>query len=172
VESYGLSDYDARVLSATGVVADYFEAAAKASGDAKGAANWVQGDLAGALKTAGLEITASPISAANLAELIKLLSDGSLSSKLAKDVFAKMFASGKTAAEVVEAEGLKQISDSGALESIIDELIDKNPKQVETYRAGKAGILGFFVGQVMKATKGQANPQIVNDLLTKKLAGC
>jgi aspartyl-tRNA(Asn)/glutamyl-tRNA(Gln) amidotransferase subunit B len=171
VEAYGLSDYDAHVLSATGVVADYFEEVAKASGDAKTAANWVQGDLAGALKAAELEITASPVSAQRLAELIKLLGDGTLSSKLAKEVFAKMFESGKTAAEIIEAEGLKQISDTGELESIIDEVIDKNPKQVEMYRGGKTTIIGYFVGQVMKATKGQANPQAVNEILAKKLAG-
>jgi aspartyl-tRNA(Asn)/glutamyl-tRNA(Gln) amidotransferase subunit B len=171
VAAYGLSEYDARVLSSTGAVADYFETAAKASGDAKTAANWVQGELAGALKTAGLEITASPISAEYLAELLKLLGDGTLSSKLAKDVFAKMFESGKTAPEIIKAEGLEQISDTGRLESIIDELIDKNPKQVETYRGGKTGILGFFVGQVMKATKGQANPQVVNEILRRRLDG-
>ena len=171
VVAYGLSDYDARVLSATGAVAHYFEEVAKSSGDAKAAANWVQGDLAGALKAAELEIGASPVSAQRLAELIRLLGDGTLSSKLAKEVFAKMFESGKTAAEVIEAEGLKQISDTGELESIIDELIDKNPKQVEMYRGGKTTILGYFVGQVMKATKGQANPQVVNEILERKLTG-
>ncbi len=171
VEGYGLSDYDARVLSATGAVAEFFEEVAKGSGDAKAAANWVQGDLAGALKAAELEIGASPVSAERLAELVKLLGDGTLSSKLAKDVFAKMFETGKTAEEIIEAEGLKQISDTGELKSIIDELIDKNPKQVEMYRGGKTGILGFFVGQVMKATKGQANPAVVNEILAKKLAG-
>ena len=171
VEAYGLSDYDARVLSATGEVADFFEEVAKACNDAKTAANWVQGDLAGALKAAELEIGESPVSAQNLAELLELLGEGTLSSKLAKDVFAKMFESGKTAGEIVEAEGLKQISDTGELESIVDELIANNTKQVEMYRGGKTGILGFFVGQVMKATKGQANPKVVNELLQKKLAG-
>jgi aspartyl-tRNA(Asn)/glutamyl-tRNA(Gln) amidotransferase subunit B len=169
VAAYGLSDYDARVLSATGAVADYFEEVAKASGDAKAAANWVQGDLAGALKAAELEITASPVSADRLAEMLMLIGDGTLSSKLAKEVFAKMFATAKTAGEIIEAEGLKQISDTGELESIIDELIEKNPKQVEAYRGGKTGLLGFFVGQVMKATKGSANPALVNDLLKRLL---
>ena len=168
---YGISDYDARVLALSVETADYFETVAKASGDAKTAANWVQGELAGALNAAGKSITESPISAAGLAELMKLLGDGTLSSKLAKDVFAKMFESGKTAAEVIESEGLKQISDTGALEAIIDSILAANPKQVETYRGGKVGILGFFVGQVMKQTKGQANPGVVNELLTKKLAG-
>ncbi|MEZ5367203.1 MAG: Asp-tRNA(Asn)/Glu-tRNA(Gln) amidotransferase subunit GatB [Bryobacterales bacterium] len=170
-DAYGLSEYDARVLSATEAVADYFEVVAKESGDAKAAANWVQGDLAGALKAAELEIGASPVSAERLAELVKLLGDGTLSSKLAKEVFAKMFESGKTAGEIIEAEGLKQISDTGELESIIEEVIDKNPKQVEMYRGGKTTIIGYFVGQVMKATKGQANPQAVNEILAKKLGG-
>ena len=170
-DEYGITEYDARVLSATGAMADYFEEAAKASGDAKTAANWVQGELAGALKAAELEIEASPVKSQELAALIKLLGDGTLSSKLAKEVFAKMFESGKTAEEIIEAEGLKQISDTGELESIIDELIAKNTKQVEMYRGGKTTILGYFVGQVMKATKGQANPKVVNELLTKKLAG-
>ncbi len=167
---YGISDYDARVLALSVETADYFEIAAKASGDAKTTANWVQGDLAGALNGAGKTITESPVSAENLAEMVKLLGDGTLSSKLAKEVFAKMFESGRTASEIIEAEGLKQISDSGALEAMIDEILANNPKQVETYRGGKTGILGFFVGQVMKQTKGQANPAMVNELLTKKLA--
>ncbi|MBI1357315.1 MAG: Asp-tRNA(Asn)/Glu-tRNA(Gln) amidotransferase subunit GatB [Acidobacteria bacterium] len=171
VSEYGVSDYDARVLALSAETADYFETVAKASGDAKMAANWVQGELAGALNAAGKTITESPISAESLARLLKLLGDGTLSSKLAKEVFAKMFESGKSADEIIEAEGLKQISDTGALESIIDGILAANPKQVETYRGGKVGILGFFVGQVMKQTKGQANPQVVNELLTKKLAG-
>ncbi len=170
VDRYGLSDYDARVLSATGEVAAYFEQVANASGDAKAAANWVQGELAGALKAAELEIGASPVSAANLAELLKLIGDGTLSSKLGKEVFAKMFESDKSAAEIVEAEGLEQISDSGTLEAIVDEVIANNAKQVEMYRGGKTTIIGYFVGQVMKATKGQANPKMVNELLRNKLA--
>ncbi|MEX2302798.1 MAG: Asp-tRNA(Asn)/Glu-tRNA(Gln) amidotransferase subunit GatB [Bryobacterales bacterium] len=166
---YGLSEYDARVLSSTQLLADYFEAAAKASGDPKIAANWVQGELAGALNTTGKTIADSPVSAARLAELVKLVADGTLSGKLGKDVFAKMFASGKTAAEIVEAEGLKQISDTGALQKIIDDVLAKNAGQVATYKGGKTSVLGFFVGQVMKATRGQANPQAVNDLLKKAL---
>jgi len=170
VSEYGVSDYDARVLALSAETADYFEEVAKASGDPKLAANWVQGELAGALNAAGKSIAASPVTAKNLAEMLKLLGDGTLSSKLAKDVFFKMFESGKTAAEIIESEGLKQISDSGALEGMIDEILANNPKQVATYKGGKTGILGFFVGQVMKQTKGQANPQMVNELLTKKLA--
>ena len=131
----------------------------------------MQGDLAGALNAAEKSIGESPISGEGLAELVKLRSDGTLSSKLAKEVFAKMFESGKSAAEIIESEGLKQISDTGELEKIIDEIIANNMRQVETYRGGKTGVLGFFVGQVMKATRGQANPKAVNELLNKKLAG-
>ncbi len=171
VEDYGISEYDATVLIASRAISDYFETAATASGDAKTTAKFVQGDLAGALNAAEKSITDSPISAERLAELVKLRSDGTLSSKLAKEVFAKMFENGKSAPEIIESEGLKQISDTGELEKIIDEIIANNMRQVETYRGGKTGVLGFFVGQVMKATRGQANPKAVNELLTKKLAG-
>jgi len=171
VNDYGLSDYDAEVLALTKESADYFETAAKTSGDAKTASNWVQGELLGALNGAGKTVEESPVEAERLGELIKLIADGTLSGKLAKGVFAKMFESGKTAAEIVEAEGLKQISDTGELEKIIDGILAANEKQVATYRSGKTSVLGFFVGQVMKATRGQANPKTVNELLAKKLAG-
>ena len=169
VEEYGISEYDARVLSSTQVVADYFEQVAKASGDAKTAANWVQGDLTGALNATGKTFGESPVSAAHLAELVRLIADGTLSSKLGKEVFAKMFESAKPAAEIIEAEGLKQISDTSALQKIVAEVLANNPGQVATYKGGKTGVLGFFVGQVMKATRGQANPQAVNELLRKAL---
>ena len=168
-EQYGLSAYDARVLTLTQEMARYFEAAAEASSNPKAAANWVQGDLSGALNAAGKSIEDSPVSASSLGELVRLIGDGTLSGKLAKEVFAKMFESGRSAAEVVEAEGLKQISDEGALQKIIDEVLAANPKQVETYRGGKTGVLGFFVGQVMKATRGQADPKLVNELLRRAL---
>jgi aspartyl-tRNA(Asn)/glutamyl-tRNA(Gln) amidotransferase subunit B len=169
IEEYGLSVYDASVLSSTQVIADFFEAVAKTSGDSKTAANWVQGDFAGALNAAGKTFADSPVSAANLGELVKLIANGTLSSKLGKEVFAKMFESGKTAAEIVEAEGLQQISDTSALQKVVDEVLAKNASQVATYKGGKTSVLGFFVGQVMKATRGQANPQAVNDLLKKAL---
>jgi aspartyl-tRNA(Asn)/glutamyl-tRNA(Gln) amidotransferase subunit B len=169
VEEYGLSGYDAGVLSSTQALADFFEEAAKASGDAKTAANWVQGDLTGALNATGKTIAESPVSAANLAELVKLIAGGTLSGKLGKEVFARMLESGRTAGEIIEAEGLKQISDTGALQKIIEEVLAKNPGQVETYKNGKTSVLGFFVGQVMKATRGQANPGAVNELLKKAL---
>lgn len=171
VDDYGLSEYDATVLIASKEVSDFFETAATASGDPKTTANFVQGDLLGALNTAEKSITESPISAEGMAELVKLRGDGTLSSKLAKEVFLKMFETGKSASDIIESEGLKQISDTGELEKIIDEIIAKNAGQVATYRGGKTGVLGFFVGQVMKATRGQANPKAVNELLLKKLAG-
>ena len=171
VEQYGLSEYDAQVLSLAHETAEYFEEAAGVSGDAKATANWVQGDLMGALKAADKQINESPISAADLGELVKLIGDGTLSGKLAKEVFSKMFDSGSSAAEIVEAEGLKQISDTGELESIIADIVAKSAKQVEQYRGGKTGVIGYFVGQVMKATRGQANPKVVNELLRKQLDG-
>ncbi len=168
-EEYDLSAYDARVLTLTQEMACYFETAAEASGNPKAAANWVQGDLFGALNAAGKAIEDSPVSAKGLGELVRLISDGTLSGKLAKEVFAKMFESGRSATEVVEAEGLKQISDEGSLQKVIDGVLAANPKQVETYRGGKTSVLGFFVGQVMKATRGQADPKLVNELLRRAL---
>ena len=168
-EQYGISEYDAQVLTLTAAAGAYFEEAARASGEPKVAANWAMGELAGALKAAGLEIEQSPVSAASLAELVKLVAAGEISGKLAKEIFPKMFASGKSAPEIIEAEGLKQISDAGAIEKIVDEILAANPKQAEQYRGGKKGVLGFFVGQVMKATRGQANPAVVNEILERKL---
>jgi aspartyl-tRNA(Asn)/glutamyl-tRNA(Gln) amidotransferase subunit B len=169
VEQFGIPDYDAQILTLTPEIGDYFEETARQSGEPKLASNWVMGDLMGALKAASLEITQSPVSAAQLAELVKLQVSGEISGKLAKEIFPKMFASGRSAAEIIEAEGLKQISDAGALEAIVDDLLAANPKQVEQYRGGKKGVLGFFVGQVMKATRGQANPAVVNEILARKL---
>jgi aspartyl-tRNA(Asn)/glutamyl-tRNA(Gln) amidotransferase subunit B len=169
IESYGLREYDADVLTAVRETGDYFEAAAAAAGDPRAAANWVMGDLAAALKDAGKGIAESPVSAAHLGELIALIGKGEISGKLAKDIFAKMFASGESAAAIVERDGLKQISDTGALGAIVDQVLSANPKQIEQYKAGKASVFGFFVGQVMKASRGQANPAAVNQLLKEKL---
>ncbi len=171
IGEYGLKEYDADVLTASRALAEYFEHAAKVSGDAKMAANWVMGDLSGALKAEGKEIAESPVGAGQLGELVALIGKGELSGKLAKEVFSKMFSSGDAAAAIIEREGLKQISDTGALEKVIDEVIAGNPKQVEQYRGGKTSVAAFFVGQVMKATRGQANPAAVNELLKTKLEG-
>jgi len=169
VDEYGLREYDAQVLSLTRATGDYFEIAAKVSGDGRATANWVVGDLMGLLNAAGKEIESSPVSAVHLGELVALINKGELSGKLAKEILPKMFETGDAPSVVMEREGLKQISDSGALEKIADEVIAANPKQVEQYKAGKTALLGFLVGQVMKASRGQANPAAVNEVLKKKL---
>ena len=170
ISEFGLREYDAEVLTTNKELAHYFEETAKAAGDGRAAANWVMGDLAGALKESGKSITESPIAAASLGDLIKLILSGELSGKLAKDVFAKMLETGDSARVIVDREGLKQISDTGALEKIIDDVLAANPKQVEQYKSGKTTVAGFLVGQVMKMSKGQANPAAVNELLKQKLS--
>ena len=169
IEAYGLSDYDAGVLTQSRAASDYFETAAKTSGDAKTAANWVMGDLMAALKAENKDIADSPVSAENLGALVKLIASGELSGKLAKEIFPKMFASGDAPAAIVEREGLKQISDTGALDAVIADVIAANPKQVEQYRGGKTTVINYLVGQAMKATRGQANVGVVTDLLKQKL---
>jgi aspartyl-tRNA(Asn)/glutamyl-tRNA(Gln) amidotransferase subunit B len=171
INDYGLREYDAQVLTATRDLSDFFEATAKASGDPRAAANWVMGDLAASLNAAGKDITASPVTPQRLGELIALVGKGELTGKLAKDVFAKMLETGGAPREIMEREGLKAMSDSGELEKIVDEVIARNPKQVEQYRGGKTTVLAFFVGQVMKATRGQANPQTASAIIASKLAG-
>ena len=166
---FGLSEYDAGVLTAARATSEYFETVSAVSGNPKMAANWVMGDLMATLKTEAKEIAESPLSAQNLGELVKLVSTGELSGKLAKQVFPKMFATGETAAAIIEREGLKQISDTGALEAVIASVIDANPKQVEQYRAGKTTVINFLVGQAMKATRGQANVTAVTELFKQKL---
>ncbi|MBV9937103.1 MAG: Asp-tRNA(Asn)/Glu-tRNA(Gln) amidotransferase subunit GatB, partial [Acidobacteriaceae bacterium] len=169
IGSYGLREYDAQVLTSTRSIGDYFERAVNISGDGRSTANWVVGDLMGLLKADGKEIEESPVSAEHLGELVVLINKGELSGKLAKEILPKMFESGESASAIIEREGLKQISDMGALEKLVDEAIAANPKQVEQYKAGKTGLLGFLVGQVMKASRGQANPAAVNEALKKKL---
>src|SRR5574340_1600968 len=161
IEVYGLREYDADVLTASRAVAEYFEKAAKISADPQTTANWVMGDLMGTLNAQSKEIGDSPVSAEALGELVGMIAKGELSGKLAKEIFSKMFASGESPRAIMEREGLRQISDSGELERIIEDVIAKNPKQVEQFRGGKTTVLGFFVGQVMKATRGQANPAAV-----------
>jgi aspartyl-tRNA(Asn)/glutamyl-tRNA(Gln) amidotransferase subunit B len=169
VEELGLREYDADVLTQTRAASEYFETAARISGDAKTTANWVMGDLMGMLKGEGKEIADSPVTPGHLGELVKLIAAGELSGKLAKEIFPKMFATGDAPGVIVEREGLKQISDSGALEKIIADVIANNPKQVEQYRAGKTTVMNFLVGQAMKATRGQANVTVVTELFKQKL---
>ena len=171
MDEYGLSEYDAGVLSTSRAVADYFETVAAGLGDKKLAANWVMGELAGALNKAGLEIGASPIGAAGLLGLLRRIEDETISGKIAKEVFEAMWNGEGEADAVIEARGLRQITDTGSVEAVIREVIAANPQQLEQYRSGKDKLFGFFVGQVMKATGGKANPALVNELLKKLLAG-
>jgi aspartyl-tRNA(Asn)/glutamyl-tRNA(Gln) amidotransferase subunit B len=169
VADYGITDYDAQVLTSTKSFADQFEAAAKAAKNPKRVANLVQGELLGRLKAKGLEIEQSPISMTGVALSADLVESGAISGKMLKDLYELSFELEKDFGEVYEREKPQQITDSSAIEKIINEIIAANPKQVEQYRAGKKTVTGFFVGQVMKASKGQANPQMVNELLAKKL---
>jgi aspartyl-tRNA(Asn)/glutamyl-tRNA(Gln) amidotransferase subunit B len=166
---YGLREYDAEVLTQTRAASEYYETTARVSGDPKTAANWVMGDLMGLLKAEGKEIAQSPVSPENLGELVKLIGKGELSGKLAKEIFPKMFSTGEAPEVIMEREGLKQISDTGELERVIAEVIANNPKQVEQYRGGKTAVINFLVGQVMRATRGQANVAAVTDLLKRNL---
>jgi aspartyl-tRNA(Asn)/glutamyl-tRNA(Gln) amidotransferase subunit B len=171
IADYGITEYDARVLTASKSLADRFEEAAKAAKNPKRVANLVQGELMGRLKAQGLEIERSPISMKGVAMSADLVESGAISSKILKDLYDKAFAGGEDFPAVYEREKPQQITDVAALEKIVDEILAANPKQVEQYRTGKTTILGFFVGQVMKASKGQASPGAVNELLAKKLGG-
>ncbi|MBV9182932.1 MAG: Asp-tRNA(Asn)/Glu-tRNA(Gln) amidotransferase subunit GatB, partial [Acidobacteria bacterium] len=169
VRQYQLREYDAQVLASTREIGNYFETAAKASGDGRATANWVTGDLMALLKAAQRDIAAAPVSPEHLGELVALINRGELSGKLAKEVLSKMFESGDSATAVLDREGLRQISDSSALEAIVDDVIVNYPKQVDQYKSGKTTVIGFLVGQIMKASRGQANPAAVNKLLKEKL---
>ena len=169
IEQYGISTYDASVLTGSRALADYFEAAARVSGQGKLTANWVMGELSAALNRADLDITASPVSAARLGALITRIQDGTLSGKLAKQVFEGLWEGAGEVDAIIEARGLKQMSDSGELEKIIDEVLAANAKSVEEFRAGKDKAFNALVGQVMRASKGRANPAQVNDLLKTRL---
>jgi aspartyl-tRNA(Asn)/glutamyl-tRNA(Gln) amidotransferase subunit B len=168
--TYGLSDYDAGVLSSNRSLADYFEAVAESTGDGKLSANWVMGDLSAYLNASGLDVHESAVGPPELARLLELVIDGTLSGKLAKDVFQVMVETGQDAPGIVAERGLGQISDVAELDAMILAIIEDNPGPAEEFRQGREKVLGFFVGQVMKQTKGQANPQVVNDLLRKHLA--
>ncbi len=169
MEQYDLPPRDAAALSGNKLLGDYFEELAAAAGDARSAANWVLGDLSAYLNASGVEVADCPVKAAHLAELLGLVDDGTLSGKMAKEVFETMTSTGKDAKTIVAEKGLGQISDTGELEAIVARIVAANPGPAEEFRQGREKVLGFFVGQVMKETRGQANPQIVNDLLRKRL---
>ncbi len=170
---YGLSSYDANALGSDANMALYFETAAKNSGDIKLTANWIMGELSARLNSADLSIKHSPLSAEQLAGMVSRIADGTISSKMAKQVFDGMWNNGGDADSIIEAQGLKQVSDSGAIEAMVDDVIANSDKQVDNFRnadeSKRPKMLGYFVGQIMKASKGQANPQQVNEILLKKL---
>jgi aspartyl-tRNA(Asn)/glutamyl-tRNA(Gln) amidotransferase subunit B len=169
---YGLDEESAVLLTSSRQLADYFEATVKASGcEAKLCANWINGELSAALNKAGLEITESPVDYPRLAGLLARISDNTISGKIAKQVFEEMWQHPASADDVINAKGLKQISDTGAIEAIIDRIIANNMDQVEQYRSGKDKVFGFFVGQVMREMQGKANPAEVNKMLIAKLKG-
>jgi aspartyl-tRNA(Asn)/glutamyl-tRNA(Gln) amidotransferase subunit B len=169
-KDYGLPAYDADMLTQSRAMADYFEEATRLSNQPKTVSNWMMGELMRLLNADGREIDDSPIKPDRLAGLIKMIDSGVISIKIAKTVFEEMYRNGKDAETVVQEQGLVQVSDTGAIETIIDEVIKSNPGQAAEYKAGKDKLFGFFVGQVMKASKGKANPDVVNQLLKKKLS--
>ena len=170
IRDLGLSAYDAGVLTAGREIADYFEAALKTDFNPKQVANWIMGPLLGLLNAEGKTIQESPIPPENLAELVRLIEEDVISGKIAKTVFEEMAVSGKPPKVIVEEKGLVQITDASAIESLVDTVLENNPKQVADYKSGNTKILGFFVGLVMRETKGKANPKLVNEVLKKKLA--
>ncbi len=169
-EQYGIPDYDAGVLTASRAMADYFEECAALSADAKAVSNWLMGDMQYLLKENNAEIAECKIIPQALAEMLALIDDGTISGKIAKDVFAEMFQTGDPPAEIVKKKGLEQIADSDQLAAIVDKAIADSPKAVDEFKKGKERALGFIVGQVMKATRGKANPKMVNELLRERLS--
>ena len=171
VEELGMSVYDAGVLASDRALADYFEACVALGSDAKSCANWIMGELLRKLKETDTEITDVPITPEHLTGLLARIADNTISGKIAKTVFEKMWQKGQTADQIIDAEGLKQVTDTGAIEGLVDEVIAANPDQVAEYLGGKDKLIGFFVGKVMQASQGKANPGMVNQLLKKKLTG-
>ncbi|MDN5940605.1 MAG: Asp-tRNA(Asn)/Glu-tRNA(Gln) amidotransferase subunit GatB [Nitrospira sp.] len=171
VSEYGLSEYDAGVLTSSKAVADYFEACMTLHNQPKTISNWVMGELTRELNHSGVDASVSPISPERLVSLLQLVEHGTISLKVAREIFPEVYRSGKTPGQIVQEKGLVQISDEGALDTIIDDVLAKNPTQVAQFKEGKQQVLGFLVGQVMKASGGKANPGKVSELLKKKLAG-
>ncbi len=171
VEELGLSAYDAEVLSSDRELADYFDACVAIAKDAKACANWIMGDVLRKLKETETTISACPVSPELLSGLLARIADSTISGKIAKTVFEKMWQNARTADQIIDAEGLKQVTDTGAIEGLVDEVIAAHPEQVAEYLGGKDKLIGFFVGKVMQASQGKANPGMVNQLLKKKLTG-
>ncbi|MFO0752957.1 MAG: Asp-tRNA(Asn)/Glu-tRNA(Gln) amidotransferase subunit GatB [Thermodesulfovibrionales bacterium] len=169
VSDYGLPEYDADLLTSERSIAGWYEEAVKAGGQPKAVSNWMMGELMRLLNEEGKAVEDCPVRPAQLAGMLQLIDDGTISGKIAKTVFEEMYRTGKDAGAVVKEKGLVQISDEGAIEAAVDEIIAKNPAEAERFRAGEEKLMGFFVGQVMKAMKGKANPQLLNELLKKKL---
>ena len=170
VRDYGLPEYDAGVLTVSKGIADYFEACAKLFNQPKTISNWVMGELTRELNLSGIDITASPVTPERLVDLLQLVEKGTISLKVAREIFPELFSSGKAPEQIVQEKGLTQVSDEGALDKIIDEVLTKNPAQVAQFKEGKQQVLGFLVGQVMKVSGGKANPGKVNELLKKKFS--
>lgn len=170
MKEHGLPEYDAGVLTSSRELADYFEACVKQFAEPKTVSNFIMGELLRELNQAGSSVKFSPVSPERLVELLKLIHDGTISLKAAKDIFPEMYSGDKAAAQLVEEKGLQQVSDEGALDVIVKDVLEKNPAQVEQYKGGKEAVIGFLVGQVMKASKGKANPQKVNELLKRTLS--
>ena len=170
VANFGITPYDAEVLTGTQELAAYYESVVKAGAPGKAAANWMQTELLRRLNDSGKEITGSPVSPAALAELVTLVESKKITSAIGKKVFAEMFDSGRTATAIVSAEGLGAQVSADAIEQAAREIIEKNPDNVAKFKSGNEGVFKFFVGQVMKATKGQANPQVINDIVRKLLS--
>lgn len=170
LKSLGLTEYDAGLITSSKEMSDFFDAALKGYSDVKTLANWVMGDFSRLLKAKQFRVEDSPIAPAQLAVLLEFIEKGTLSGKIGKNVLEEMFESGKDPAEIIKEKGLAQISDEGALRKLVDEVIAANPQSVEDYKAGKERAIGFLVGQIMKATKGQANPGVVNTLLKEQLS--
>src|SRR3546814_457742 len=170
-QEYGLNAYDAGALTASRAIASYFSDATKAGADSKLAANWIMGSISAKLNEEDSEISASPVSPAQLAGLLKRISDNTISNKIAREVFEAMWAGEGEADAIIEKRGLKQVTDSGAIEALIDEVLAANAAMVEEFKAGREKAFNALVGQAMKASKGKANPAQVNEILRKKLAG-
>ena len=171
MEQYDIPVDDALFLTGTSFMADFFEECARSSGNPRASANWIMGDLAYNLKNSGKDMTHCPVSPRQLGQLIQAIDSGEISGKIAKTVFEEMCRTSEDPAPIIKRMGLVQISDQTSLEPVIDKILEANPKQVDEYGSGKTRVIGFFVGQVMKETKGQANPKVVNELLQKKLKG-